>query len=239
MDATIKTYLDGIKDCGTGRFEMHRVLRQHHHVPPRPVADVRLDGGRLCLDFVNTIHDRYALEVEDYLQQLQRFLEWCIRAGALHSDDNVHAPRSARQRAALMREVEGLRDHLHALFAARIDDVRAPADAVRGLDRWVHRAWAGQSLGADGRLHWRKDVRDARLPLKRIVLDALDLLGSTPASRLRRCANTSSCGWLFLDTSKNQRRRWCAMETCGTIDKIRRYRHGSREARARRDGLRG
>lgn len=215
------------------------MLRQRRHVSPRPIADVRLDGGRLCLDFVNTIHDRYALEIEDYLQQPQRFLEWCMRAGALHPDDHVRAPRAPRRRAALMREVESLRDHLHVLFAARIDDRRAPADAVHGLDRWVHRAWAGQSLGAEGHLHWRNEVRDARLPLKRIALDALDLLGSTPASCLRRCANTTSCGWLFLDTSKNQRRRWCAMETCGTADKIRRYRHGSRETRARRDGLRG
>ena len=210
------------------------MLRQRRHSPPRPIADVRLDSGCLCLDFVNTIHDRYALEIEDYLQQPQRFLEWCVRAGALHPDDSVRAPRTAHQRAALMREVESLRDHLHALFAARIDDRRAPADAVRGLDRWVHLAWAGQSLGADGHLHWRKDAGDARLPLKRIALDALDLLGCTPASHLRRCANTSSCGWLFLDTSKNQRRRWCAMETCGTADKIQRYRHGSRGRRARR-----
>lgn len=210
------------------------MLRQCRYVPPRPIADVRLDGGRLCLDFVNTIHDRYAREIEDYLQQPQRFLEWCVRAGALHQDDGVRAPRAARQRAALMREVESLRNHLHALFAARIGDLPPPANAVRGLDRWVHRAWAGQSLGADGRLHWRKDARDARLPLKRIALDALDLLGSTPVSRLRRCANTHSCGWLFLDTSKNQRRRWCAMETCGTIEKIQRYRHGSDGRRARR-----
>lgn len=209
------------------------MLRQRRHAPPRSIADVRLDGGRLCLDFVNTIHDRCAREVEDYLQQPQRFIEWCIRAGALHPDDRVRVPRAAHQRAALMREVESLREHLHELFAARIDDLQAPVGAVRGLDHWVHLAWAGLSLGTDGHLHWRREVHDARLPLKRIALDALDLLGCTSVSRVRRCANISSCGWLFLDTSKNQRRRWCAMETCGTADKIRRYRRGSRGRRAR------
>src|SRR6185312_16440136 len=84
--ATIKNDLDGIQNCGIGRFREHRVLRQRRHSPPRPIADVRLDGGCLCLDFVNTIHDRYALEIEDYLQQPQRFLEWCVRAGALRPD---------------------------------------------------------------------------------------------------------------------------------------------------------
>jgi predicted RNA-binding Zn ribbon-like protein len=196
----------------------------HRHLPPRPITAIRCDGGRPCLDFVNTIHDRYAVEVEDYLGQPQRFIEWCARAGVLRPDDGVRAPRAAHTRAALMRQVVTLRRHLHALFAARIDHRPPPTDAVRGLDSWVHRAWASQSLGADGRLHWRADARDARLPLKRVALDALDLLGEPFPSRLRRCANVASCGWLFLDTSKNQRRRWCAMETCGIADKMRRYR---------------
>jgi predicted RNA-binding Zn ribbon-like protein len=81
-------------------------------------------------------------------------------------------------------------------------------------------------FGPDGQLHWRADALDVRLPLKRIALDALDLFGDPSISRLRRCDNTTSCGWLFLDTSKNQRRRWCAMETCGTADKMQRYRRG-------------
>jgi predicted RNA-binding Zn ribbon-like protein len=196
------------------------------HLPSRPIAAIRFDGGRSCLDFVNTIHDRYAVEVEDYLQQPQRFIAWCVRAGVLRPDDGDHAPRAAHERAALMREVVTLRQHLHALFAARIDDRPPPPDAVRGVDSWLHRAWASQSLGADGRLRWRAEACDARLPLKRLALDALDLLGDPSASRLRRCANTASCGWLFLDTSKNQRRRWCAMETCGIADKMRRYRQG-------------
>jgi predicted RNA-binding Zn ribbon-like protein len=196
----------------------------HRHSPPRPVAAIRLDGGRLCLDFVNSIHDRYAEEVEDYLQCPQRFIEWCIRTGALHPDEGIRAPRDEPRRVALMRDVGLLRNHLHALFAVRIDGLPLPLGAVRSLDRWLHRAWASQSLGADGCLHWRADARDAVLPLKRIALDALDLLGDPSVSRLRRCANTTSCGWLFLDTSKNQRRRWCAMETCGTADKMRRYR---------------
>lgn len=192
----------------------------------RPVAAVRLDGGRLCLDFVNTIHDRYAADVEDYVQDAQRFIEWSERAGALRREDGVCTPRTAHKRAALMREVTVQREHLHELFAARIDGLVPTASAVRGLDHWLHQAWASQSLGTDGHMHWRADARDALLSLKRIALDALDLLGDPAASRLRRCANTTSCGWLFLDVSKNGRRRWCAMETCGTADKMQRYRRG-------------
>ncbi|TYT27413.1 CGNR zinc finger domain-containing protein [Luteimonas viscosa] len=34
----------------------------------------------------------------------------------------------------------------------------------------------------------------------------------------------SRCGWLFLDTSRNDRRQWCAMDTCGAASKMARYR---------------
>ncbi|MFT3763835.1 MAG: ABATE domain-containing protein [Pseudoxanthomonas sp.] len=187
-----------------------------------PSAPIRLDGGRLCLDFVNTIHDRFATDPEDYIDRPARYLEWCAFAGAIDPKE-LAVCGDAGADAALMKQVGDLRRQLHALLAARIDGAPPPAEAVHCLDRWLHRAWASQSFAADGRMRWRDDARDARLPLKRIALDALDLLGDASAS-LRRCANTTSCGWLFLDTSKNQRRRWCAMETCGTLDKMRRYR---------------
>jgi predicted RNA-binding Zn ribbon-like protein len=47
--------------------------------------------------------------------------------------------------------------------------------------------------------------------------------------QLDRLGECPSCGWLFLDTSKNRRRRWCSMATCGSRDKARRYyeRHSS------------
>jgi len=192
--------------------------------PARPVAAIRLDGGRLCLDFVNTIHDRYAVEVEDYICEPERFVQWCVRAGACRSGEHIAAPEGAGQRAELMRKVRTLRHHLHALLTSRIDGVPPPADAVNCLDQWLHRAWASRSLELDGQMHWRDDAYNVWLPLKRIALDALDLISNPSVSQLRRCANTSSCGWLFLDTSKNQRRRWCAMETCGTVVKMKRYR---------------
>lgn len=202
------------------------MLSEKCHPHPRPITAIRLDGGRLCLDFVNTIHDRYAELAEDYVCEPERFIEWCMRAGALQTGEHISAPEGAARRAALMRKLRALRHHLHALLASRIDGVAPPTEAVQCLDQWLHRAWANQALGSDGQMHWRDDARNVLLPLQRIALDALDLISSPSVSQLHRCGNTSSCGWLFLDTSKNQRRRWCAMETCGTAFKMGRYRRG-------------
>jgi len=56
-----------------------------------------------------------------------------------------------------------------------------------------------------------------------IVRSAVDLLTSREARRVKVCPGLDDCGWLFLDTSKSGRRRWCSMDSCGSRSKMRRY----------------
>jgi predicted RNA-binding Zn ribbon-like protein len=190
--------------------------------PPRfCIEKIRLDGGRPCLDFVNTIHDRFAPVPEDYLTSPPQYLEWCLRMQLLnrHEADRITAAGS------VMAEVRVFREHLHALLSARIDGTAAPAGALRECDRWLHQAWTSLSLdpASPEGVSWSAAV-DARLPLKRIALSALELLRTAKPHRLKRCASPDSCGWLFYDDSKGAQRRWCSMESCGTVEKMRRYR---------------
>lgn len=177
--------------------------RSHFYLSIDDLAHAR--GPEPSLRYEGAGPNDFAAALQQALREPGLFERW--RAGALGPRERIAVPEGAGQRAAWMRQVRTLRDHLHALLASRIDGMQAPADAVQGVDQWLHRAWSSQALGADGRMHWRDDARNVLLPLKRIALDALDLLGASSAPPLRRCCNTSSCGWLFLDTSKNQRRR--------------------------------
>jgi predicted RNA-binding Zn ribbon-like protein len=191
-------------------------------IPSRfSIEKIRLDGGRPCLDFVNTIHDRFAPVLEDYLATPPQYLEWCLRMQLLnrHEADRIAAAGS------VMSEVRAFREHMHALLSARIDGTAAPAVALRECDRWLHQAWASLSLdpASPEGVTWSAAV-DARLPLKRIALSALELLRTAKPHRLKCCASPDSCGWLFYDDSKGAQRRWCSMEACGTVEKMRRYR---------------
>jgi predicted RNA-binding Zn ribbon-like protein len=53
-----------------------------------------------------------------------------------------------------------------------------------------------------------------------IVKSAYELLLSDRLQRVKECPN---CGWLFLDTTKNGKRRWCSMEDCGSNVKALEY----------------
>ncbi len=188
----------------------------------RPITEVRLDGGRPSLDFVNTIHDRLAVTPEDYVATPERFVAWCVYARLL--DDQEAGKISVSERA--MQKVRLFRERLYALFAAQIAGEPEPGHATGDLDRWLHRAWNGLvlDLRSPQCLSWSEHAVDAYLPVKRIALSALDVLREPEPHRLKQCATRGSCGWLFFDDTKNGRRRWCAMETCGTTAKMRSYR---------------
>ncbi len=194
---------------------------------PRPIADVRLDGGRLCLNFVNTIHDRHTSVLEDYISTPKRFLQWSLRAGAI--DPSSRSRKLQRIAPSAGADVRRLRDRLHALFSALIDGTPVPRNSVRELDKWVHCAWRRLSVdpGAKG---WLRPIRLSPAhhePLGAIALSVLELLTSD-LTRLRRCQAPDACGWLFYDDTKNGSRRWCSMSHCGVFFKMRRYRTRTR-----------
>jgi predicted RNA-binding Zn ribbon-like protein len=200
----------------------------------RPISKIRLDGGRLCLDFVNTIHDRHTATLEDYIDTPARFFEWSLHAGAIEPPIGRHhrlpSPRSA---AVLGADVRRLRNRLHALFSALIDGTAVPTSAVQELDKWVHRAWLQTQVDPTAK-GWLRPIRSKPAhyhPLGAVALSTLELLSTSDLSRLRRCQAPNACGWLFYDDTKNGSRRWCSMSHCGIFFKMRRYRSRNRVAR--------
>lgn len=63
----------------------------------------------------------------------------------------------------------------------------------------------------------------ARAALSTLARDAIALFSGPSATRIRVCA-ADDCRLLFVDTSRPGRRRWCSMERCGNLSKVRRYR---------------
>ena len=80
-------------------------------------------------------------------------------------------------------------------------------------------------MAHDGGFRWELEtgaLRDLEGPLWPIVRSATDLLTSEHLLTVRECA-LETCSWLFLDHSKNLKRRWCDMKICGNRSKVRRH----------------
>jgi predicted RNA-binding Zn ribbon-like protein len=59
--------------------------------------------------------------------------------------------------------------------------------------------------------------------LSTLARDAIDLFSGPLAARIRVCA-AANCGLLFVDQSRPGDRRWCSMQRCGNLAKVRRHR---------------
>jgi predicted RNA-binding Zn ribbon-like protein len=80
----------------------------------------------------------------------------------------------------------------------------------------------------DGRLRWEQDATTPSAAVGHLTVAAVDLLREGSTDRIKVCP---SCGFVFLDLTKNRSRRWCSMEDCGEQEKMRRY--VAKRARAR------
>jgi len=192
-------------------------------VTVRPLSRIRIVGGRVCLDFVNTIHDRLAAAREDYIANTGRYFAWSKRVRILSNAEYSQMASTGGDRY-LMSEVRKFREELYAFLLGYIGG-RVPSPPA-SLARWMAKGWAGLRFDtrAQNYVSWEPRAVDGYLPLKRIALDVLEMLQQGQRTRIRLCAASGECGWLFYDVSKGGTRRWCSMETCGSIAKMRRYR---------------
>jgi predicted RNA-binding Zn ribbon-like protein len=186
-------------------------------------------GGRLCLDFVNTVDPRSPGERRDYLTNYQALLDWCEFADLrlprsvawLHRSARAE-PRAAEQahrHAIAMRE---------ALFAV-INSSRLGA-TVRRADLAELNLALGESIGhrtltpddrGGVREGWRSSDELTQV-LWPVAIDAWDLLTEPELTQVRQCPlDSGGCGWMFLDASRAGNRRWCDMRTCGNRAKAR------------------
>jgi predicted RNA-binding Zn ribbon-like protein len=201
----------------------------------RTPRELPIVGGHLALDFANTVDDPDGLERYDHAGTYPELVAWSARIGMLQPDQAkellIAAQEHPRARSAALKRAHVLRDILVEIFT-EIAVVNSGQSATTGgsspSTRWdelrpfVTDAMAHAELAWEGSMYqltWADTTRlDAMLwP---IGWAAGDLITSPQLSRLKKCA---SCPWLFLDQSKNLSRRWCAMNDCGTHEKIRRY----------------
>jgi predicted RNA-binding Zn ribbon-like protein len=198
-------------------------------------AGLELLGGRVCLDFINTIDPRRESQPEgarprDYLEDYADLVLWSEYARLLSAPRAAALLATAAKHPDLAQQVFeraiALRELLYRVFSAAADGKQPAATDLEALRSAYRKVMAEASLvySPDGfTWHWpdTDDALDQMLwPLAR---SAIELLTASELRRVKVCPGLDDCGWLFLDTSKSGQRRWCSMDSCGSRAKMRRY----------------
>jgi predicted RNA-binding Zn ribbon-like protein len=187
-------------------------------------------GGQLALDFVNTVdwEDGNVLRSER-LNTYADLVDWSVAAGIIPAYGARSLAKEAASRPkpadAALAEAVVLRRVLRGIFAS-LAAGRKPASAeVDSFNNALQEAFEHLYLEPSGKgMTWSWDHRglDFNRLTWPVAWAAAALLTSGELDRLRECAG-SSCGWLFLDQSRNGSRRWCDMKVCGNVVKARRH----------------
>jgi predicted RNA-binding Zn ribbon-like protein len=204
-------------------------------------------GERLWLDFVNTepvapSAVRYGraqladvadvpVRADDALHDFEAFVAWLESAAVLDLERAQGIRRRALQQpagaAATLVDARRVRATLRVLAERGTVASQVRFDALSEINRVL-----GRSAGTR-RVELRADGSYARafvpvgdafaglmIPIVESAADAM-ILGEL--GRVRRCAD-SRCPRVFFDRTKNGRRRWCDMATCGNRAKAARHR---------------
>lgn len=170
--------------------------------------DTQRSGAPGQLEDVRTLLNSWSLS-NTTRQEVDDLWAWMSRPELWHEKFRfVPAPRSAE-----FPQLRALRQAMRAFITGQPESLNV-AIASGGRFALQTRLERVEFIG-DG---------TTRGELEATLLNAVT---SNQAVRLRAC---DDCGWVFFDGSRNNRRRWCAMEPsagvrgCGAAAKAKRYR---------------
>lgn len=189
-------------------------------------------GERLWLDFVNSDDAARRGMHTDSLDSFENFVHWLSASRVLDAERAAAMLRRAKEQptgaSAALHEARRIRSVLRSLAerAASPAD-RATAAAIGEINRIL-----GRSAGTR-RVEPRADGGFVRIfatggdvyagLLIPVIESAADALVNGELERVRRCADPR-CSRVFFDGSRNGKRRWCEMATCGNRAKAARHR---------------
>jgi predicted RNA-binding Zn ribbon-like protein len=196
----------------------------------KSIADIRLLGGNASLDFVNTVdawRDRWG---PDFLVSYDDLVVWGLRVDLIDSREAECIRKLARADPTCanqaLERAKALREALRVLFLADAGDRVPSKSAADELNTVVRRAAAHRAITyqSDGFFSWHWLDADLDSIVYRVAIAASELLTGHGSRRPVRECHGPNCGWLFLDSSRGGRRRWCSEETCGTHTRVLRFR---------------
>jgi predicted RNA-binding Zn ribbon-like protein len=179
-------------------------------------AATQFFGGRVCLDFANSIDWRTSEEPQELLSDYAALLSWSKARGTLlaHTVRGLRELAAARAAAAeaALQEARTLRSDILVTAEALSDGRYSP---LTKINRWLAAAPAQPQLVKNGTAYTHA-VPGTKLeePMWPILWSLAALLTSNDAARVG-CCQARGCGWFFVDESPNGSRVWCSNDACG------------------------
>ncbi len=183
----------------------------------------------LCLEFTRTLIGRWNGQEKDLLDSYADLVTWCKDADLLTEVEGERMLSEGQGRpeeaADALSAVKECRETIYAVFLAIAQSVVPGEEALEELNGHIADTSSRSRIVAAGDEFIWTCTRNCD-SLDRIVWPVIRSAAALLTSedrRLIKCCASHECRVLFFDTSRNKRRRWCDMKTCGNRAKVRRH----------------
>jgi len=199
-------------------------------IKPKVTENPLSPAGALCLDFANTAEWHASDHPQEQLTSFAELLAWARRRGMFNEKAqrslSQEALRRPQEGARVLRRAIELREALYQVFSCVAKGQPAPRAALERVNDGLAESLSHSRLQPSRNgftWSWPEEAASLERVLWPVMHSAAELLTSDRLTRVGECQDDRGCGWLFIDTSRNHTRRWCAMGGCGNRAKARRH----------------
>ena len=183
-------------------------------------------AGNPVLDFLNTVDAQGRSADHNRLTSYTSALAWSVAAGLMEKTESQRVDEAAscspEDAAQALSDLVEWRESVHRVLTAIANNEEPPPIDWKIAELSIQKAISTALLSRDtaGLTTWRvRDTSDLTTLRQKLALGLHALLGTDLVINLKLC---EGCSWMFIDPSKNHRRRWCSMATCGNRAKAKR-----------------
>jgi len=184
-------------------------------------------AGDAVLDFLNTVDAHGRSSDQNRLTSYASVLAWSLAAGLTDAAEfqclAAAASNSPEGSEQALTELVEWRETVYRVFEATASNEEPPARDWKAVETSIKKAVSSARLSRDatGSTIWiTPPGTDLTTLPQRLALGLYQLLRGDLVANIKQCGG---CTWLFIDTSKNHRRTWCSMATCGNRAKAQRH----------------
>ncbi len=175
-------------------------------------------GNYLCLDFLNTEIVERGKSV-DLLTKFTDLADWLFEAEVVDAEMKEEITGKWRESAGSggLAQPRKFRAVLHHIVENIVHGKPVERSGTEAINRILHKQNEYLYLHTENGKHSLKSQLLFEQPvhlLTPIAKSAANLLAHADFSLIKKCANPV-CPLYYYDISKNRKRRWCSMKTCG------------------------